>query len=101
MIIGGINRILRRAPTRIGCAERLLVPDLGPVAIARLALHRKLNSCARCLLLEQLRGIDRTRKGNVGDLQDDRAVVTGLLVEKLRFVRIITALFDPVREQRI
>src|SRR5690606_19435584 len=89
---GGIARILGRPATPIGGAERLRVPDLGPVAIARFAAHIDLDTRLACTLLKELGRIDRAGKGSFRSAQHDRPLMAGLLVVEGSLFRIIDAL---------
>src|SRR5690606_15816310 len=94
--IGGrIHGILCRPAAPIGGAEWLLVPDLGPIAIARLTLDLYFDAALRSLLLEQLRGVDCAREGYVSGTKKDGAIVARLLEVELGLVGVIGALLDP------
>src|SRR5690554_4021150 len=91
---GGIHGILRRPPTPVGGAEGLGIPDLRPVAIPRLALDLDLDSRRRSLLLIELCGIDRARKGHLRCAQEDWALMPGALIVEARLVGIVEALLN-------
>src|SRR5690606_17237468 len=98
---GGVHRILRRSSAPVGGAEGLLVPNLGPVTVARLALDLQFDAGFGGLLLEQLRRVDRAGEGDVRGAQQDRAAVAGLLVVELGLLRIVDALLNIGWEQGV
>src|SRR5690606_17500482 len=89
-----IARILRRTAAPVGGAERLYIPDFGPVAVARQAVELYRDTGLGGMLLEQLCRIDRAGEGRFGGAQPDRLVMARLLVVEGSLLRIVNALLD-------
>lgn len=82
-------------------SRRLDVPDVGPIAVARLALDLDLDARLLGARLVEDSGIDRAGESDVRGAQQHRTAVAGFLVVECRLVRIVGALLDTFGEERI
>src|SRR5690606_7790356 len=95
---GRIHGILRRTAAPVGRAEGLGVPDLRPVAVARLALYLDVDAGGRGLLGEELGCVDGAGEGDFRGPQQDRALMARTLEIVARLVRIVGPLLDALGE---